>query len=121
MYNPCTCAHTYQVCPPGLHITLGIFTKIFELLEDECHTLDMELALYSREDAHFTFSTYSEALQKLRMLQAELEQTQKTYDALQQMATYASLVIGEKDPVTMDFFRKNDISQATSKPCMMQH
>ncbi|KAL5470750.1 hypothetical protein EMCRGX_G028763 [Ephydatia muelleri] len=47
-----------QVCPPGLHITLGIFTKIYGLLEDECHTLDLELALHSREDAHSSFSKY---------------------------------------------------------------
>ena len=69
---------------------------MFELLEDECHTLDLELALYSREDAHFTFSTYSEALQKLRMLQAELEQVRESYDALQQMATYAISSWGER-------------------------
>ncbi|KAL5496861.1 hypothetical protein EMCRGX_G013231 [Ephydatia muelleri] len=40
------------------------------------------------------------------MLQAELELAHKSYDALQQMATYASLVVGEKDPVTMDFFKQ---------------
>ena len=47
-----------------------------------------------------------EALQKLCMLQAELEQAWESYDALQQMATYASLVVGEEDPVTVDFFKQ---------------
>ncbi|KAL5481525.1 hypothetical protein EMCRGX_G021706 [Ephydatia muelleri] len=95
-----------QVCPPGLHITLGIFTKIYGLLEDECHTLDLELALHSREDAHSSFSKYSHELQRLRMLQAELEQAQKSYDLSQQIATYVSLVVGENDPVTVDFFKQ---------------
>ena len=26
-----------QVCPYGLHITMGIFLRLFVLLEDECH------------------------------------------------------------------------------------
>ena len=34
---------------------------------------------------------------KPRMLQAELEQAQESYDALQQMETYVSLVVEEKD------------------------
>eukprot|EP00731_Ephydatia_muelleri_P038060 Em0644g1a len=32
-----------QVCPPGLHIMLGIFTKMFHLLEALCCQLDLEL------------------------------------------------------------------------------
>ncbi len=31
-----------QVCPPGLHITLGIFYRLFQLMEDDCHELDVE-------------------------------------------------------------------------------
>ncbi len=27
--------------PPGLHLTLGIFYRIFSLLEEECHLLDL--------------------------------------------------------------------------------
>uniref|UniRef100_A0A1X7V868 Uncharacterized protein n=1 Tax=Amphimedon queenslandica TaxID=400682 RepID=A0A1X7V868_AMPQE len=33
-----------QVCPPGLHITLGVFQHLFDLLEDECHELDQKTA-----------------------------------------------------------------------------
>ena len=35
----------YQVCPPGLHITLGIFYRIWCLLEADCHKLDLQLAI----------------------------------------------------------------------------
>ncbi|KAL5502912.1 hypothetical protein EMCRGX_G009770 [Ephydatia muelleri] len=93
-----------QVCPPGLHITLGIFTKLYGLLEDECHALDLELALLSSEEAHSSFDTYSQKLQMLCSLQSELKQAEEAYAVLQQMTTYVSLVIGEKDPVTADFF-----------------
>ena len=33
-----------QVALPALHIDLGIFYKLFQLLETECHHLDMILA-----------------------------------------------------------------------------
>ena len=33
-----------QVCLPGLHITLGVFMRLFTLMEDECHKLDLEMA-----------------------------------------------------------------------------
>ena len=32
------------MCLPGLHITLGVFHRLFTLFEDECHQLDLELA-----------------------------------------------------------------------------
>ncbi|KAL5475678.1 hypothetical protein EMCRGX_G025524 [Ephydatia muelleri] len=54
------------------------------MLEDD---LDLELALHSSEDAHSSFSTYSQELQKLHLLQAEMEQAQQSYDELQQMET----------------------------------
>ena len=94
----------HKVCPPGLHITVGIFTKLCGLLEDECHALNLELALLSREDAHSSFDMYSQELQKLRFFRAELEQAEEAYAVLQQMTIHVSLVIGKKDPVTVDFF-----------------
>ena len=30
-----------QVCLPGLHITLGVFYRLFSLLEEACHNLDV--------------------------------------------------------------------------------
>ena len=33
-----------QVCIPGLHISLGIYYRLFKLLEDAVHCLDFEVA-----------------------------------------------------------------------------
>ena len=33
-----------QIAPNGLHITLGVFMRLFTLMEDECHKLDLEMA-----------------------------------------------------------------------------
>ena len=35
---------SFQVCIPGLHISLGIFNLLFTLLENACHELDLQLA-----------------------------------------------------------------------------
>ena len=65
------------------------------------------------------------------MLQAELEQAQESYDLSQQIATYVSLVVGENDPVTVDFFKqceedkmkslKQLVSHACSIKCVLTH
>ncbi|KAL5494514.1 hypothetical protein EMCRGX_G015864 [Ephydatia muelleri] len=56
-----------QVCPPGLHITLGIFTKMFNLLEAVCCNLDLELALHATDVDSSSFSEYSLELQNLSL------------------------------------------------------
>ena len=63
------------------------------------------MALLSSEEAPSSFDTCSheQMLQMLRLLQSELKQAEEAYAVLQQ-TTYVSLVIGEKDPVTADFF-----------------
>ena len=33
-----------QVCIPALHISLGVFHKLFNLFEEACHKLDIEIA-----------------------------------------------------------------------------
>ena len=72
-----TCTHStqmfcipHQVCPPGLHITLGIFYRLWCLLEAGCHELDLELA--KRTSATPTdrdsFKQYSSLLKQLAPL-----------------------------------------------------
>lgn len=39
------CCFPLQVCIPGLHISLGVFKKIFDDLEDQCFELDKKIQL----------------------------------------------------------------------------
>ncbi|XP_038049523.1 uncharacterized protein LOC119723080 isoform X2 [Patiria miniata] len=41
-----------QVCPPGLHISLGLYLKHFNSFEGACHDLDMEVAAVLAEKDH---------------------------------------------------------------------
>ncbi|KAL5489078.1 hypothetical protein EMCRGX_G018128 [Ephydatia muelleri] len=96
-----------QVCPPGLHITLGIFTKMFNLLEAVCCNLDLELALHATDVDSSSFSKYSLELQNLPLLQAELEEAQQAQEKFRQMVTYVVLVGGaERNPRAVNLLKQ---------------
>lgn len=58
------------MCLPGLHITLGVFFRLFTLLEDECHSLDIQMALSATPASgdRPNFSEYALAMQKERTM-----------------------------------------------------
>eukprot|EP00731_Ephydatia_muelleri_P011810 Em0006g704a len=83
--------------------------QLFHLLEAACHQLDLELALHITD---FTgplssFSKYSQELQNLSFLQAELEKAQQSHEELQNMATYMALVNGEKSPLAVNLVKQS--------------
>eukprot|EP00731_Ephydatia_muelleri_P006799 Em0003g1047a len=112
---------TCQVCPPGLHITLGIFTKLFHLLEAACHQLDLELALHITDftGPSSSFSKYSQELQNLSFLQAELEKAQQSHEELQNMATYMALVNGEKSPLAVKLVKQSAAKMKSVKALLI--
>ena len=62
------------MCPPGLHITLGIFYRLFSLLENECHDLDVRvLEEDSMDEGGASYSQHMKALDKIKQLKPELE------------------------------------------------
>ena len=58
------------VCPPGLHITLSIFYRLWTLLETACHELDLELATRTspRPTDRKSFQHYSALVKQLAKL-----------------------------------------------------
>ena len=76
--------HTYlascaQVCIPGLHISLGVFYKLFTLLEAAAHELDILIAItIGRDPSHHQpdqheFGEYVRELQKISALREEVD------------------------------------------------
>ena len=92
---------------------MGIFTKLFHLLEAACHQLDLELALHTTDftGPSSSFSKYSQEIKNLSLLQAELEKAQQSYEELQNMATYMAtymaLVNGEKSPLAVKLLKQS--------------
>ena len=84
---------------PGLHISLGVFNHLFELLEGSCKKLDLALAQHSSQphtlysfrlysDTLHSFSFYSAALQKVAKLEEDIR---KEAEAAEQLTTYLAL------------------------------
>eukprot|EP00731_Ephydatia_muelleri_P004694 Em0002g870a len=99
--------HTEQICPPGLHITMGTYTKLFQLFEDFCHSLDLELAFYHTEVDQSRYSLYSQELQRLHQYKVELQEAKQSESVLQQFATYMAVLIGKSNPLTADLLHQS--------------
>ncbi len=82
-----------QVCLPGLHISLGIFLRLFTLLEDACHKLDFKLAQETSpsQRAQTSFAAYSQALRETRELQEERQRLDEEATTLEQVVSYLTL------------------------------
>ena len=66
-----------QVCIPGLHVTLGIFLKLFNLFEDYCHQLDIEIAANKEQsNTEIEDSNFGDHVKTLTQLRAK-KSTQK--------------------------------------------
>ena len=84
-----------QVCPPGLHITLGIFQRLFNLLEEECHSLDCSLS-ENCDTARNSFTTYLVSKTAITSLQHEISKLQSEVNHAEQIL--ALLLLTTTDP-----------------------
>ena len=88
-----------QVCPPSLHISLGIFHRLFTLLEQECHDLDLLLA--KREDVHLQpgteFENYYTIRKQIRSLEQQVTSHHQQAIALDQVASLFALTLKQPE------------------------
>ncbi len=62
------------MCPPGLHMTLGIFYRLFSLFENECHQLDLKVREEdSADEGGASYGHHLQALQKSNELKPRLD------------------------------------------------
>eukprot|EP00731_Ephydatia_muelleri_P020643 Em0013g370a len=80
---------------PGLHMTQGVFMKLFRLLEDTCHQFDLQLA-YTKQQ-----------LILIHKYKVELQEAKQSEAVLQQLATYMAVLIGESNPLTADLLHQS--------------
>eukprot|EP00731_Ephydatia_muelleri_P000913 Em0001g913a len=65
---------------PGLHMTQGVFMKLFRLLEDTCHQFDLQLAYTYQEESSSSSSFTKHALdrrQSVEKMEMEIAKTTK--------------------------------------------
>ncbi|KAL5484105.1 hypothetical protein EMCRGX_G020553 [Ephydatia muelleri] len=98
----------------GLHITQGMFTKLFDLLEASCHEWDLKLAYHYQRVSSSTFTTYSAQLQRLQAAKSELEVAKHSKETTEQLATYMVLLYGEQSNVVTQYLLQQAEEQRES-------
>ena len=81
-----------QVCPPGLHITLGIFYRLFTLFEEACHELDLT-AHVSADVAGATYGRYASALRQQSELKEEEGRVELQASGMEQLVTSLGIAL----------------------------
>ena len=88
-----------QVCLPGLHISLGVFDRLWTLLEGACTELDLLLAEHiSVGCMGSSYNEYVTALRKGEQLRSSLHQEEQRATMMEQLVTYFSLSIARASP-----------------------
>ncbi|KAL9977598.1 hypothetical protein ACROYT_G015020 [Oculina patagonica] len=78
-----------KVCVPGLHISLGVFKKLFDGLEDQCFELDnrvhLQLAVGSEQLEKATVNKKMQALRAAQQHQSQVSELEEKENSLQEI------------------------------------
>ena len=77
----------HKVCIPGLHLSLGIFDRLWNLLEKACKDLDFKSAVHDGQHD----GTSAENFQQLHTLEMEIHSQQEYHSLLSEMLSYCML------------------------------
>ena len=83
-----------QVSPPGLHLSLAIFYRLFTLLETECHQLDLLLATHTQSGLVGpgpSFQTYVNLIQEKEKLTEVVDNLEVESDELEGLVVWFSI------------------------------
>ena len=80
-------------CVPALHISLGIFLRLFQLYEQACHELDVKLAAShsTSGSTNDKFNNYAAALQKISDMEDTITQYRDMAENNEQLATWFAM------------------------------
>ena len=86
-----------QVVLPGLHISLGIFLKLWQLMERECHKLDLQLAQETRgvDGDRARFLNHSSLIHEISELEDRKVQEEQYARTLDSACTSIALQLGD--------------------------
>ena len=79
-----------------LHISLGVFYRLFSLLEQECHQLDLQHALLNSSASTVpSYSVFAKALKQVHHLREEAKKLQGEAAMFDQLISYLTLQFSE--------------------------
>lgn len=79
------------MCLPGLHISLGIFFRLYTLLEEACHQLDLTAADLNQGQGGASFATYSADIRAISKLRDDVQRSRHNVATLEQLCTLCIL------------------------------
>lgn len=102
-----------QASLPGLHISLGIFMKLWTLLEAECHKLDLRLAQHTTGTTgdRETFLKYSAAIHDLTRMGEEKENAEQHTRMLDGVVTTLALQWDVQNPRLIELRKEAAVAQ----------
>lgn len=99
-----------KVCIPGLHLSLGIFNRLWTLLEKRCKELDFSLAIEGASASGFSGDS-ADMLTKWSNLQLEVKTSIQYADVISDLLTYSSVTV---DDVTASPFHNSLVAELES-------
>ena len=89
-----TFCYVLQICVPGLHISLGLFLKFFELLLDDCAELDANIAAKKAETDEAAGNTgFDQYITQLREARKHDQLASAYQEEAQQTVTYTTYLV----------------------------
>ena len=98
-----------KVCIPGLHLSLGIFNRLWTLLEKRCKELDFSLAVENASAGSFLDS--ADLQTKWSNLQSEVKTSVQYADVISDLLTYSTVTV---DDVTASPFHNSLVTELES-------
>ena len=84
------------MCIPGLHLSLGIYNRLWSLLGDACNELDL-ISSPDNISSNSTYSQYVSLIRRKSELQSELHDQQNYLTVLNDMVTFASISLPDAE------------------------
>ena len=83
---------------PALHVSLGIFNKLFKMLENACHQLDIKTAEagYMPGNSSNEFTEYVTTLQTIRQYEEEISKLEDNARTAEEIALWIVMVVDEE-------------------------
>ena len=89
-----------QVALPALHISLGIFDRLYKLYEDACHNLDIKLATTETTapaETKEAFLSYAAQQKEIKQLNRQMEECLHKAERYHEVAVQLALYLEEDD------------------------
>lgn len=92
-----------QVCCPGLHLTLGIVLKFFNMMESYAVSCDIDIALITRDASVKLDASFDELIRRIGVLKGELQELETSYTTLQDERNWIIISTEERDRAKVNF------------------